>query len=357
MFTQKITRAINICFKYNIPFVAYSLPNENKITFFANPSAPKESKAHFDGRTEFIISYFNNDYPYIIGIQPEMTADEIIAHKDSLPSKEPAKISPWMCSTDYMQYCNQVHQLVKLLRKRDGKTVLSRVITGNIITDWQTRLDSLFISHSNSFRHIYLTRETGCWFGATPEILLDYNSISDQFITMSLAGTRLQTLSNEAWDKKNICEHDFVTNYIQSTLRKLHIEPHVGNAETVSYGEAEHLCHKITGKLGQIKICQLLQALSPTPAVAGFPKEEAISDIENFEVHPRYCYAGYIGVCKDTRTQVYVNLRCGHTDGKHICVYGGGGLTAESKAKDEWFETEVKTNNLRLFIENRANEQ
>lgn len=350
MLTDEILRAIKICLKHNIPFAAYALPNENNVTFFANPSAPEESKAYFDGRTEFVVSYFNNDYPYTIGIQPEMTALDIIAKTDSLPTKDSAEISPWICSTDYMQYCSQIHQLVRLLRKREGKTVLSRVITGNVSTDWISKLDALFMSHPNAFRHIYLTRETGCWFGATPELLLDYNSISDSFMTMSLAGTRMHSLSNNDWDKKNIDEHDFVTNYIQSVLQKFNIDAHVGSAETIKYGKAEHLCHKITGKLGNIGINLLLQTLSPTPAVAGYPKEIAISDIENFEVHPRYCYAGYLGICNDKHTHIYVNLRCAHVDDKHICIYGGGGITAESNAEDEWFETEIKTNNLRSFI-------
>lgn len=350
MITSDISKAIEICIELNIPFAAYALPGEEDITFYANPSTDDESHAHLDGRREFIVNYFNNDYPYIIGIAAEMTATEIIDNAEILKRKSAPEITPWSRDTDYMQYCSQVHHIVQSLRRRGGKTVLSRVITGEISPAWIEELDMLFNLNKNTFRNIYFTRETGCWFGTTPEQLFELGHNTDAFSTMSLAGTRLKSLHDEPWDKKNIDEHNFVTNYIISTLNGLGVNIDIGDTETISYSSIEHLCHRITGNIGNVNIEKLLTTLSPTPAVAGFPKDRAIEDIEQYEVHPRYCYAGFIGASDSDGLHIYVNLRCAHTDGQHICIYGGGGLTAESDAQNEWLETDFKTRNMQSLI-------
>ena len=62
MLSPDILKAIEICLELNIPFVAYSLPGKKEIEFFANPSSTGENKAKLDGRHEFIINYFNNEY-------------------------------------------------------------------------------------------------------------------------------------------------------------------------------------------------------------------------------------------------------------------------------------------------------
>lgn len=87
MLTTDIKKAIDTCVSLNIPFTVYSLPYSDTISFFANPSSLEESKAYFDGREEFIVNFFNNDYPYTIGIQPEMTAIELLEASKILRQK------------------------------------------------------------------------------------------------------------------------------------------------------------------------------------------------------------------------------------------------------------------------------
>ncbi len=350
MISNEIKDAIKICFIYNIPFAVYTLPQKNEVVFFANPSSLEESRSKFNGEREFVVNFFNNDYPYTIGIFPEMTAQELIANYNSLNKKNDPEIYPWSCNTEYLQYCSQAHQIIQDLRRYGGKTVLSRTITGKYDKDWTEVMDSYFSNNSNSFRYAYMTRETGCWLGATPEILFEKLSTDEYFQTMSLAGTRAKALHDLPWDKKNEEEHNYVTEYIVSTLANMCIATTVGEKESIGYGEIEHLCHRIIAKSGDKQIQNIIERLSPTPAVLGYPIENALSDIQNYEVHPRYCYAGYVGVTDDDGTHVFVNLRCVHFNSERFCIYGGGGLTALSNEEDEWNEIEAKTQGLRKLL-------
>ena len=350
MFTDEIKKAIDCCISHNIPFAVYSFPGENDMFFFANPSASEENKAHFDERTEFIVSFFNNDYPYTVGIKPEMTAVELLQIAATLETKASPEISPWTRDTEYLQYCSQAHQIINDLKRVGGKTVLSRVITGKITRKCSDVIEEYFNANIEAFCYSYMTQETGCWLGATPEILYEHKLGNSYFETMSLAGTRLSSMHNYPWDYKNIEEHNYVTEYISSTLLNLGYDVYVGNEETIQYGTIEHLCHRINAKINNGKTVDLLNRLSPTPAVAGYPLEYALDDIMHYEAHPRYCYAGYVGIADKKGLHIYVNLRCAHFNSERFCIYGGGGLTELSIEEDEWQEVELKTAVLRRIL-------
>lgn len=356
MFTKEVKRAIDYCISLNIPFVVYSFPANENIVFFANPSSPEENRAFFDGRDEFIVNFFNNDYPYIIGIQPEMTASEILENIANFSIKAPPEISPWSRDTEYLQYCSQVHQIIQELKRMGGKTVLSRVITGRMEKKCSDVIEEYFYCNPDAFCYSYMTRETGCWIGATPEILYEHHCGNKYFETMSLAGTRLSTMHDYPWDCKNIEEHNYVTEFILNTLLTLGYDVSVGDEETINYGVIEHLCHRIKAKINDSKVADLLNHLSPTPAVAGYPIEYALDDIMHFEVHPRYCYTGYIAVADQDGLHVYVNLRCAHFTPERFCIYGGGGLTELSIEDEEWKEIDLKTSVLKKILTDKQHE-
>ena len=342
MIGQTTKKAISICISMNIPFCIYALPNSKRCVFFANPSAPTESKAEFDGTPQFFVNFFNNEGPYTIGIKPEMTAKGILDNLSSLKFREDPDITPWPCETKEIQYYSQVHQIVDGLKKRGGKTVLSRVYCCNSEFNWPNIINAYFENNPGCFRHAYFTRETGCWIGATPEILLDASVKDNSFTTMSLAGTRPISEDNVEWDAKNIEEHNYVTDYIASTLQELGVQYKIGEQENIPFGRIEHLCHKITGNLNNASLEDVLFTLSPTPAVLGYPSKDALTDIERFEVHPRFCYSGFVGICDKKGYHFYVNLRCAHFSQDRVCAYAGGGLTAKSNPNDEWNETFYK---------------
>lgn len=346
---QDIKKAITLCMAQNVPFITYLFPGNDEVIFFSNPSLT-------DGEAEesVTVSFFGKDNPDMVTLRRELNVNETItAFADKKALDEP-EIKPWPLSTEYMQYRAQVHRIVNRLSHRGGKTVLSRVICGKTTsdTDWADIASRYFDKYPDTFRYLYYTAETGCWLGASPELLLEHNSDEKTFSTMALAGTRSIDEDDNDWDKKNIEEHNYVTDYIVKTLENLGIKVDVSPAENLKYGNIEHLCHHITAHLNDNmpSFNDIMQQLSPTPALAGYPVEQAISDINEFEVHPRHCYGGFIAVTDSKGLHAYVNLRCVHFDTHNYCIYAGGGLTANSIDTTEWNETESKSATLRALL-------
>ena len=160
---------------------------------------------------------------------------------------------------------------------------------------------------------------------------------------MSLAGTRPAT-PGMPWDSKNTAEQAYVTRFICDALSDLGLEPQCGPDGTLRYGAIEHICTRIEAEVKpHINLGEILDALSPTPAVAGTPRSIALGEIASVEDTPRRCYAGYLLHSDGSgRRRAYVNLRCAQISPEGYCIYAGGGITADSNPASEWTETEAK---------------
>lgn len=326
--------AIDRCIRCRISFIAYALPGERDVTFFANPSAGIGSDS-----ANATISFFGHSAKSV-SISAELDAGEVL--KTDLRRHHDPEITPYVRSTDSKSHHIAVERIVERLRNDGGKTVLSRTIAGQRRSDdWRPVIESVFEKSTFAFRFVYYTHATGCWLGASPELLgcIDSNCI---FSTMALAGTRT---NGEPWDSKNREEHQFVIDYITETLTSAGLRPTVGKEETVTCGPVEHLRHIISAsvKESSLSFSDIINRLSPTPALAGYPLDPALLDISLNEAHPRYCYGGYIALhLPDGTSRAYVNLRSCHFHDRHYCIYAGGGITAQSDPAIEWDETEAK---------------
>ena len=99
---------------------------------------------------------------------------------------------------------------------------------------------------------------------------------------------------------------------------------------------------KIAGRLWE-----LVDAMHPTPAVAGQPKDDAINFIKKLEPHDRDYYTGFLGpVSENEEVDLFVNLRCLKITPGYLSLYVGGGITLESDPADEWDETRWKADSL-----------
>lgn len=250
-------------------------------------------------------------------------------------------------STSRAAYIEGVNRVIASCTLRDGKTVYSRIICGRFEKATPRSVaQSLFAAHPQSLRFIYFTPQTGGWLGATPEVLLDFDKATGKFSTMALAGTRRRGTHNP-WDTKNLRENRFVIDYITDSLAALGITVRHSPLETLAYGEIEHLCSHISGYSTPERIPEIIDALNPTPALCGYPKNAAIADISHYENHPRGCYGGVIGFSSPNSYRAFVNLRCMQFDQRRYCIYGGGGIVPQSLPDEEFAETEAKT----AFIE------
>ncbi len=181
------------------------------------------------------------------------------------------------------------------------------------------------------------TGPSGAWFGATPEILLAGEGL--RWRTMALAGTK-KADDQEPWDEKNIEEQGIVARYIQERLAPFCRDIDAEGPRASRAGAVQHLRTDFSFTLaGGASPADVAEALHPTPAVCGVPKEEASRFIQASEGCQRRYYAGFLGPWSGSRGALYVNLRCMELAQDSVALYAGGGLLASSSLEKEWQET------------------
>ena len=286
-------------------------------------------------------------------------ADRIVIGGSNCDQSANGNLQPLPTATSKAQYMKGVAGVIESCKSRHGKTVYSRVMEGymrmpgdidqSLLSPGEIAVE-LFKEHLETLRFVFRTPSTGAWLGATPELLVHIDKKTGAFSTMAFAGTRRKG-EDAPWDKKNIDENRFVTDYIVAALKRLGITPEISPARTVAYGNIEHLCVDITGECGKCNVDEIIDALNPTPALCGWPKEEAVADISRFEDHNRGCYGGVIGISTPMSYTAYVNLRSMRFENGRCAIFGGGGITPLSDPTSEFAETEAKTALLRSLTE------
>lgn len=245
-------------------------------------------------------------------------------------------------------------EIVSCIRNGElEKCVLARVK----VYDGMVRVGELFKllnrAYPDAMVFMFHTPESGAWIGASPEILLDFNGARCR--SMALAGTR--PLHEFAmWSKKNIHEHEVVRRYMHSLLSQYADNVKVGNPKILEAGPVEHLVSRVTFEVKDpdpARLRTIAEALSPTPALSGYPKRKAIETIGRVENFERGFYGGFFGPCLENgNLTLFVNLRSMRVAYGRYCIFAGGGIMGDSDAAEEWAETERKAATLLEVIEN-----
>ncbi len=240
--------------------------------------------------------------------------------------------------------------VTKIKANNWGKIVVARAeIYQQPINVW-VLYKTLVTKYPEACVHLFSSPKTGVWLGATPEVLL--SAKNNTVKTMSLAGTRKRG-EEATFTAKEEEEQQLVSDYIETILSKQKGLENLTVSEKDS-AYAGNLVHFKTSFEANIKTDftanKLLRQLHPTPAVAGFPKEEAIDFILKNENFDRSFYAGYFGLKKGNDFNYYVNLRCMQVFEKSYALYAGGGITKDSDVHSEWEETVAKMNTLKWVI-------
>lgn len=323
---------IRSAFLSGLSFYAYRFPNDSMFSYGSS-----EGYVEGVGTPGFTIGMFNKDNPFIT-IPYAGTKKVSEPHSFySMPSK----------STLYEDYSNEVTKIIEDLKgEHNSKVVAARVVVKeNPDFDIAENFYELCRRFPESFVFCFSTPATGCWIGASPELLL--TGKPGILESMALAGTR-QKGDNEPWDKKNIEEQSIVKNYISEILLQNGLIPIEEETYTKKAGTIEHICTPIkANSSGDIDLTKLLKDLSPTPALCGFPKEFAYKEIQKLENFERGCYGGFCGPFHSTDDFHFnVVLRCAAINEKRQCLYAGGGITSRSNINQEWEETNLKLNNI-----------
>lgn len=147
---------------------------------------------------------------------------------------------------------------------------------------------------------------------------------------------------------KNQIEHRIVIEEVHDTLLAwcsyLDWEP---EPSIVQVANVQHLGTLIEGRLSDPppNVLDLVQALSPTPALGGHPRAEALRLIAAVEGFERGRYGGAVGwVDADGNGTWAVGIRCAELspDRMEARLFAGGGIVADSEPLAELAETQAK---------------
>ncbi len=340
-----MAEAAALCLDRHISFALYRLPG-NECCFFSNPSGAAASTAS----RRFGVAMWSSAFADRSIIAEELDARQTLStasdkHVDSdVPE---TLIAPWPTSTGREEYQDGLKRLIANLKLRDGKTVISRVVSKESklsAPKWVNIADKVFSSNPSALCCMYYTAETGAWICASPELLLDADFNRQSLHTIALAGTRRrQDNGNTEWSEKDIREHEVVKHYIADKLATLGVEVETWPTETCTSGAIEHLRTTFMSLIPDgFHAAKFLDSVSPTPALCGYPEDLAKEDIRTIESHPRYCYGGYVTIETPQRILAYVNIRCVHFNEERMTLYAGSGIMPDSTPEGEWDETEAK---------------
>ncbi|MET0662137.1 MAG: isochorismate synthase [Ilumatobacteraceae bacterium] len=232
------------------------------------------------------------------------------------------------------------------------KAVIARPIT--VSSDQPIDVHAVLRRLRASFGSSYRYSIDGL-IGASPELLIEVDG--DIVRSHPLAGTAPRTgdAANDAVlaaeliaSTKNQIEHRVVIDVVHDTLLPwssyLDWEP---EPSIVTVANVQHLGTRMEGRLSQPgpSVIELVRALSPTPALGGAPRDEAVALIERVEGFDRGRYGGAVGWVDARGNGTWaVAIRCAELsdDRRSARLVAGGGIVADSDPLSELAETQAK---------------
>ncbi|MBE2223707.1 MAG: isochorismate synthase [Anaerolineae bacterium] len=289
----------------------------------------------------------------------ETRRDVIKKIKDSrLKNREQSPISNLQSLTYPMSQTTWA-TLINAARHDIAATELKKVVLARVCeAKFQERIDIedaltfLNEQYADCYRFVFEPRPFHTFFGATPELLAKVEGT--QLTTMSLAGSigrsadplKDAELGQELLEStKDRHEHELVVMSILSRLapltRKLEISPQPG---VYKLSNIQHLFTPIRATLISADgILPLVEALHPTPALGGSPRDLALDFISKAEPIPRGWYAAPVGWIDYKLDGAFaVAIRSAVAQERRAWLYAGAGIVADSEPVKEWNETDLK---------------
>jgi len=352
------------CIAKNLPFVSFRLPQQDHCTTYIQVTPGNvewNSIRDISGETGFLMAPFDtrNGHPYIL-IKPDLIIQEEDISRETVKRVESLEARPqpsWNGGapvvTGQDAYMEQVDAIKSSIATGAfQKAVLSRirVVEGNHMELIPKLYQAIFRKHPNAFSYLFKSDEH-FWLGASPEPLIRLRE--GRISTVSLAGTRPYAekhMNINRWTAKEVLEQEYVTRYIHDVLRAFQVKDYrVSSPYVKKAGNLLHLRTDFSLEFSRLngRLWEFVEAMHPTPAVAGQPKEDAINFIKKLEPHDRDYYTGFLGpLGLQGEMDLFVNLRCMKVTPAYISLYVGGGITLESDPADEWNETRLKAESL-----------
>ncbi len=193
-----------------------------------------------------------------------------------------------------------------------------------------------------------------CICSSSPEVLL---RLADGRVeTRPIKGTKPRTgdavldAANRAsleTSEKDLAELTMIVDLLRNDLGRVAAWGSVrvdALAEIEEHPTVFHLVSTISARMrAGLDWSDLLRATLPGGSITGCPKIRAMQIIDELEVGRRDVYCGGIGMIGgDGSLVMNVAIRTMVVEAGRVHVYGGGAITADSDADDEWAEVEAK---------------
>ncbi|MET0903002.1 MAG: isochorismate synthase [Acidimicrobiales bacterium] len=282
------------------------------------------------------------------GVPP---ADRAGEPPDSFPRPSSVTVEP-VRSAEW--WCELVARATKAMRDAPegglSKVVLAREVRveADVPFDRAVVLERLRRSYPGCF----LFHVDG-FLGASPELLV--SRTGDVVRAQPMAGTaprggdpatdaRLAAslLASPTYRREHQITIDMVFDTLIPWCSYLDYEP---EPSVVGVANVQHLATMVEGRLSQPapSVLELVTALHPTPAVNGWPRDEATAWIEANEGFARGRYAGTVGWVDARGNGTFaVSIRCADIEGTSARLVAGNGIVADSDPDTELAETQVK---------------
>lgn len=244
----------------------------------------------------------------------------------------------------------------KVISKLEGplkKVVLARASKVNFTNELDSELvlNNLIQQQSNGYIFA-LEAYDKCFTGASPERLVKKEG--DTVFSTCLAGSISRgnnmeednALAEELLsDSKNREEHNYVVKMIKNAMEKVcstvEMPP---TPQIMKMRDIQHLYTPVSGKVKATEsLISLIQLLHPTPALGGFPRDEALEVIREVEGLDRGMYGAPIGwLDYKGNGEFAVSIRSGLIHGNIATIFAGCGIVADSDPELEYIETAIK---------------
>jgi menaquinone-specific isochorismate synthase len=300
-----------------------------------------------DANDEYNYEDEDEELTNVLGfLQSGQSYHEAVSSEKECPVRyEEIAPSDWM---------NAVEEAALSIRQGElEKVVLARtlMLQGEDAFSSEPILRSLLEEQLNTYVFA-IDKENSCFIGATPERLIKHQA--QQLQTLSLAGSIARgnhTMEDDELasflsnDVKNLHEHKLAVDMIKSAMQELCEQVDAPDTPIIrKLKDIQHLATPITGIVKEgVTLLQAVEALHPTPALGGMPRESAIDAIRRLEHMDRGWYAAPIGWMNiSLEGEFAAAIRSALLVQEKAYLFAGCGIVGDSDPLSEYKETALK---------------
>jgi len=259
-------------------------------------------------------------------------------------SKSPLK------NIKYEQWKNLVEKAKKEINNSNLEKIVVAEMKRESIDNFDLKGTILYMieKYPNCTTYLYKMKDS-IFFGSTPEMIFEYTNkiLKTEAIAGSIPnkGEKTEEIKRKFENTTLIEEHKIVSEYIEKQLLKISSNKITrSDLEVKKLNNINHLQSKIEVEIKDNDFFEFISLLHPSPALAGFPVNDAKKWIKNNENFDRGLYAGSIGYVENDNSNFYAALRCAMYNNirSEIVSFAGNGIVKDSKVNYEIDELNSK---------------